>query len=215
MWPSNQNQRNIQLHAKLFLDTTRKESGKLFWLDRSGCPLQILEQASPHHLEWANEIALHIAACGSCVDKFGGAFIYYTSILYVFGNRLHVTHRLQYIVPCLMPWIFFIVPPCSTHSVVTLLHQYMQAPLPKRLDAAFLLTLRTLHSQLLTSPVPAEWTGRPVAEYLVEEKERRQRAKEELEKSIKLVEVWLSVFVGRWECCLGFVDCWHFFCVSR
>lgn len=73
--------------------------------------------------------------------------------------------------------------------------QYMQAPLPKRLDAAFLLTLRTLHAQLLTSPVPAEWTGRPVAEYLVEEKERRQRAIEELEKSIKLVEVWLHVFV--------------------
>lgn len=71
---------------------------------------------------------------------------------------------------------------------------HMQAPLPKR-DAAFLLTLRTLHSQLLTSPVPAEWTGRPVAEYLVEEKERRQRAIEELEKSIKLVEVWLHVFV--------------------
>jgi len=72
---------------------------------------------------------------------------------------------------------------------------HMQAPLPKRLDAAFLLTLRTLHSQLLTSPIPAEWTGRPVAEYLVEEKERRQRAIEELEKSIKLVEVWLHVFV--------------------
>lgn len=83
---------------------------------------------------------------------------------------------------------------------------HMQAPLPKR-DAAFLLTLRTLHSQLLTSPVPAEWTGRPVAEYLVEEKERRQRAIEELEKSIKLVEVWLHVFVCLWEDVL-FTFCW-------
>lgn len=49
------------------------------------------------------------------------AHLYYTSILYVFGNRLHVTHRLQYFVPCLMPRIFFIVPPCATHFVVTLL----------------------------------------------------------------------------------------------
>lgn len=59
-----------------FPDSTRKESLKLFWLGRSGGPVQILEQASPHYLEWANEIALHIAACGSCVDKFGGAFTY-------------------------------------------------------------------------------------------------------------------------------------------
>ncbi len=60
----------------VFLDATRKESGKLFWLGRSGGPVQILEQASPHHLEWANEISLHIAACGSCIDKFGGTFMY-------------------------------------------------------------------------------------------------------------------------------------------
>ena len=108
-------------------------------------------------------------------------------------------YRLQNSIPCLMPWIFFIVPPCSTHSVDTLLPT-MQAPLPRRLDVAFLLTLRTLHSQILMSPVPAEWTGRPVAEYLVEEKERRQRAIEELEKSIKLVEVWPNVFLPLGGC---------------
>ena len=67
----------LRIHCIIivFLDTTRKESGKLFWLGRSGGPVQILEQASPHHLEWANEITLHIAACGSCVDKFGGACV--------------------------------------------------------------------------------------------------------------------------------------------
>ena len=80
----------------------------------------------------------------------------------------------------------------------------LQAPLPPRLDTAFHLALRALRAQRDTSPAPATWTGRPVAEYLAEDAKRRHGAVEQLEKAIGVVED--DYFVMIWGLGVGISD---------
>ena len=50
----------------------------------------------------------------------------------------------------------------------------MEEPIPSRIDEAFHAALLTLRTRLYASPVPASWTGRPVASYLEEDAVRAE-----------------------------------------
>ena len=62
-------------------------------------------------------------------------------------------------------------PPFTSNHLELLLCQ-MPGPLPTRLDEAFLQALGHLRKNLLKTPVPADWTGKPAEHYLRHDSKR-------------------------------------------
>eukprot|EP00933_Yihiella_yeosuensis_P045667 TRINITY_DN41062_c0_g1_i1.p1 TRINITY_DN41062_c0_g1~~TRINITY_DN41062_c0_g1_i1.p1 ORF type:complete len:423 (-),score=63.22 TRINITY_DN41062_c0_g1_i1:49-1149(-) len=69
----------------------------------------------------------------------------------------------------------------------------IEEPIPLRIDEAFHTAIITLREQLLKKPVPESWTGRPVAQYLLEDKVRREAAELELSRAESLLESVVGV----------------------